>query len=275
MILHFDEAIHNALPPPPIPNFARQQKTKILKCRLFEAQKLETGDKIISDNKKEFKIIDTQCTDFLSQPLVSLGEQIFNSNCREGIILDSSSETLNACYMAVNLACIRQKLNNLQTLQILLPFLRGLFKSSETSKINIAVESCYIDSITPKSGGTPCKLVPLQAFIAAEAGVCRHHALLACYIIHRLIQDNLLNAKEVHHVRGHLDTGHSWVMIKDREGQWIHFDSQLDCIIKIDSETIEFLRGKYSRAAIDAVMEKLNQDQENDMSKTQSMEFNF
>lgn len=59
------------------------------------------------------------------------------------------------------------------------------------------------------------QVVGLDTLIANGHGVCRHHTLLNCYLISRLIEEGLIKGEIIHH-RQNLDTrgAHTWNIIK-------------------------------------------------------------
>lgn len=248
------EAALNSISPTPR---LFQQKSFTLKKGLISAGKLEPSGTVKSDNGVKFVILDSQCCDFLSQPILSLGETTFKTEEREGIILNPESKTLQSIYDSITSNLARGD-NLFQSLDILLSTLVGLFSLSKQEHLDVVVREHATDKISLKENKKTCNLVLLDYFLLAKTGVCRHHSLMACYIIHRLIKENGLAAEKVHQVRGHVPRGsHSWVMIKGKNDQWIHFDSQWKILKKINVEGYSFLCGKYSKEAIDGALEKV------------------
>jgi hypothetical protein len=247
-----------------------QQKSWVMEASLFAEEKLKNSGEIVSDKGTSFIILNSQRTDFVSRPIVSLGEQIFKSNSREGIILDPKSATLENIYTGI-IRILPQCSSLLKMLDIVLGAFKNLFLHTHQLHLDKVVRGRTTDSISPKNEGEICHLVPLQAFLQEQTGVCRHHSLLACYLIDRLIKGNRLPAAAVHQVRGHVrgGDGHAWVMIKKKNGEWIHFDSQWKIIRAIDQDGYTALCNEYTQEAIDGALKKLNEPDNSDHTSVQ------
>jgi hypothetical protein len=108
-------------------------------------------------------------------------------------------------------------------------------------------------------------LVPIDAYVEAKAGVCRHFALLGCHFLYRLMKDNLADCIGVHHVRAMVKSrktlaGHTWMMFQTSNNEWVHLDPMWKLVLKLTPANYNTLCVTYGDAAIDSVLKKLMVD---------------
>lgn len=162
-----------------------------------------------------YQLIDRNVRNFNSK-LCSAG----GSTTREIIILDPSDSELKDAY-----SMLKNKISNkhsiIDILTIIKTQTRFHFPNSDPEQ--------FIQSrITPEE---PC--IFLSAFMKQKNGVCRHHTLLNCYFMSRLIQDGLLHGDIIHH-RQDLNSGaHAWNIFKDQDGKIYSLDSLWNNVVCI------------------------------------------
>lgn len=82
------------------------------------------------------------------------------------------------------------------------------------------IQSLYPDEKEPQ--------ISLEAFLEQKTGVCRHIALTATYLIHRLIKEGWLEAEALL-IRANSPYGrHAWTLVLTEAGAW-----HLDCLWQI------------------------------------------
>lgn len=111
---------------------------------------------------------------------------------------------------------------------------------------------------TPTKEGEDLAVIPLDDFLRARMGVCRHFALAAAYLL-----DRLLPSGHVHVVRDIIDTpllygGHAWNIFVSEDGldAW-HIDTYWDIIKDLNSpQDRTFLYQAYGKEAIDREIQR-------------------
>jgi hypothetical protein len=101
-------------------------------------------------------------------------------------------------------------------------------------------------------------VIPLDDFIQARSGVCRHQALVSAYFLDRLQQEtDLLPKGKVYHVRdvvavGSQEGGHAWnLYVPDDGSQVWHFDALWHVVKDCkDPDDLQFLYASYGKKAI-------------------------
>ena len=77
--------------------------------------------------------------------------------------------------------------------------------------------------------------IPLLEFIAGKCGVCRHHTLLNCFFLSRLLKDGLLTGYVIQHRQDlDLQNAHTWAIFCNRsDGKIYSFDSLWNFVINV------------------------------------------
>ncbi|MDQ2993965.1 MAG: hypothetical protein M3R00_03335, partial [Pseudomonadota bacterium] len=182
-----------------------QMKTKQMHQELALAGRVPKSGRLTSEKGESLKIVHTHITDFCSEKLVSLGAGIFEDTGREGIVLDPNSPILLDCYEILKALLKKAEPNGFDKLGCITAYLHTIFRHKSDDKIKAVTLKHKTDEFRDKNDRV-CALVPLEAFMQENVGVCRHFALLGCHFVHRLINEKLLDCKEVHCVRGLVKT---------------------------------------------------------------------
>jgi hypothetical protein len=157
---------------------------------------------------KRIPCVTRDTRDFTSHRLVSASDQR-----EEFLLLDPQSRTLNDLYVKLKRK-IRQREREL----------RGALTPGETLEVlNKFTRSLLPNNKIPRHLDRPGEWVSLREFVNEGAGVCRHHALLNCFFLDKLDQDDLISSSRkvevIHHAQfvtlpnGEED-GHAWVILK-------------------------------------------------------------
>lgn len=89
--------------------------------------------------------------------------------------------------------------------------LEAVFKITEKAlPYTTEIDDSKIDLFVP---------VPLQKFVVKDAAECRHQALLAGYMLERLVMDGVIKGKVSieRNISDYVDAGHAWVRFTDEE----------------------------------------------------------
>lgn len=145
------------------------------------------------------------------------------AHAREAIVVSEDEGILPRAYLE-----LRHRLGILPKLwseRALLRFVHGYVR--ERMPGGQDATNALLASYLP-SGGDDRKIV-LSAFVAGKAGVCRHRALFAGYLIERLIRDELLQGMVSVDRSEEDDGGHAWVRFTSkRTGRIYIVDAGLD-----------------------------------------------
>ena len=141
-----------------------------------------------------------------------------NPEGREILYFDEDSPTLRDCYEALFKIGLHRNFDDLMpNLECLSRFVRGVFASSDLKKVAeiIADErNQQVELAWP----TPTMLtaVNLALFIDKGVGVCRHNAMLVCFLLLHMIRDGWLPEAEIIQFRMKMPKGmgHSFVLFR-------------------------------------------------------------
>ena len=168
---------------------------------------LEDKRPVVDVNGQEVPCV-TRYTRNFNQKLASVGA----SNSREIILLNPDSQTLEDTYLKLKSAVKKQK-NIAMKLQVLNKITQKVFPNS---KLNTNYDG---------------KFISLGQFIRDNAGVCRHHTLLNCYLLSRLKEDGLIpkDSEIIHHRQNVKQGAHTWVILKTNSQRFSLDSLNNDC----------------------------------------------
>lgn len=181
----------------------------------LEQQRFEVksagGRSCLQTNGEQILILDGSITDFTSTPMVSIGAGAGN---REIIYFDPKSKYLADQYQAALKTMLTHKasekggkLTDKEILDATMLFIKDIFTSNDEDAVKR-----FCEGWTGRSEkGVP--IIPLDEFLKNRLGVCRHHALLASFLLDSLIKDKILSPGKIHHQRSDVFGGaHVWVI---------------------------------------------------------------
>jgi hypothetical protein len=199
------------------------------------------------------RIIDHAVTDF-DQPLVSMG-----AGEREIILLDPESSALKQHYQDLKkeLSDAKSAGDVGQVLQRAMHFVRNIFPSRRDAedRVKEVKDDGQIVNNEP--------VIRLETFTRQGVGVCRHHALLMCFLLYNLIKEGLLPPGTVHVQRDAVDAGpgrrggHAWCVYRPigRESRFYWVDS-MQCTRPYSSVADKnFLIRRYGAGAVERCVE--------------------
>ena len=179
--------------PASIDNF--NARTIAMKDRLKDLPEYDDKNGILGVSGKHYRVVSSDIHQFvdLDVPLVSCG----SSSSREMILFDpANSPTLQKHYQAfASLLSKSIKLSGKQLSPEDLISLTDYFISHEVftcaggnleADVNAIVEEMARDDAVPKVNSQPC--ISIEEFLKRKSGVCRHHSLVAAYLMDRFIR---------------------------------------------------------------------------------------
>ncbi len=208
-------------------------------------------DQSLYHNNISYKVLTGRIQDVSTTPVVSIGSAPLS---REIIALDPNNSPL-----------LQQKYAELPgvTFEEISDFIRlNIFHAGCTErKINAFVlkwlDFSTLDNFALTEDNSYLPVIPLDAFIEAGIGACRHASLVAFYFLDRLIKEGRIPPGKVHYVRDVIKFGgHAWILYlpQDSDDVW-HIDPQL-AIIKNCRTDIEELYEFYGQTSIDRQMKR-------------------
>lgn len=154
------------------------------------------------------------CSGLFKSPPVSISRC---PNKREILYYNEKSPTLNDCFEGLcTTKLLRGEDNLLHNLTCLANYVCGIFECRDLERINAISADDKNKSITFMGAQpTVIKAVNLTRFINEGVGVCRHNAMLVCYLMQRLQQQEWIPAGEIIHFRVTMKkVGHSFVLFR-------------------------------------------------------------
>ncbi len=215
---------------------------RTIKMKRFLAEcsaKYDTAQQVLTIDEKEYQIITSAFTDFVdhNKPLASVG----SSQLREVIILDQQqSPLLMQKYGAYRSAIFKfckqaqgSKVDATNFIELTNRFMQEhVFNATDnvSYKIDLLLARCKVDPSIPKIEMhdqltlIPC--IPIDVFIAARHGLCRHHSMVAAYLMDRFIRHHPKCCDFIGKVQIMRDNvgevwgvgAHSWVTLVCKEG---------------------------------------------------------
>lgn len=115
------------------------------------------------------------------------------------------------------------------------------------------INECSEERSIHKRGGHPC--IPIDRFIEKTVGVCRHHALVAAYLLDRFMQENWNRCTFTGKVQIMGDDikggGHAWLTLLSSVQETWAFDSLNNIIGNLNEE--EFKQALIQKFGADPV----------------------
>lgn len=193
-------------------------------------------ERILKIDGKDHQVISADVVDFADNtlPLVSCG----SSASRELILLDPShSPLLQKCYhdylRFLNLSRVKLGKDKLDAKELV--FLTEAFMSNHVFPSNSHAEKEVDDFVDGYLQKPDCKkldqqpCIPIDAFLQAKIGVCRHHSLVAAYLMDRFIQHHPEQCSFQGKVQIQRDQviggAHAWVSLICKDGSTFCMDS--------------------------------------------------
>ena len=115
-------------------------------------------------------------------------------------------------------------------------------------KEKMPYNSAKVDSIHRNYGGEPDQKIGLNRYLKSHAGVCRHQALLAAYLLEKLVDDGYLGGKVSVDRNVILGLGgHAWVRYTTSWGKVVILDIAQNCFGSLDKLKKEGTHWFYER----------------------------
>lgn len=176
----------------------------------------------------KFRIADGSVTDFISEPIVSIGAGLG----RELIILDQSSATLKQNYQLLKnkLTALPQPTSIETVIEATMQAVRQMLNADSPNDLEKTLNN-FCDNKAKDGKSLKYKdrpVITMGEFVRAKVGVCRHHALLMSYLLNQAQKDGLLPSGKIHHTRDNVKAGpHVWVTYLPANSQAIYLADSL------------------------------------------------
>jgi hypothetical protein len=210
------------------------------------------------------------CSGLFKSPPVSICR---NPQNREIIYYNEKSKVLDECFRALCGSGLRNNINEItNNLLCLSRFVKKSVLLSKDIKDLSTIVGDQRNTIMAVEGATPNRVtvVNLKRFIEAKMGLCRHHAMLVCYLLQRMKMSNILPEGEIIHFRMVLKSkhrpnysvGHSFVLYRRPDHQEIYVvDSSIARVYRLPSMREKFISHFndeiYQRLANDYIAEAI------------------
>jgi hypothetical protein len=229
--------------------------------------KFNYQDLTVSLAKRSYFLL---CSGMFKSPPVSVCR---NPQNREIIYYNEKSKVLDECFRALCSSGLRNDINEIShNLLYLSRFVKkSIFLSKDTKELSAIVRD-QRNTIMAVEGATPntVTVVNLKRFIEAKMGLCRHHAMLVCYLLQRMKTSNILPEGEIIHFRMVLRSknppnyllGHTFVLYRKPDHQEIYvIDSSIAHVYRLPSMREKFISHYnneiYQRLANDYIVEAI------------------
>jgi len=202
-----------------------------------------------------------------SHPTVSIGSSPAG---RELIILDpKNSPLLNEAYRHIlTQLSTCPSLSLKEKLSWIAAFVREkVFDPQRSTEENLErfvqkwEDTHPLSAFTPTLHGGLVPVIPIDDFIAAKVGICRHLALVTTYVVDRLIQETpyfplgkVFSMRDVIHTSFE-EGGHAWTLYVSPEESW-HIDSLWGILLPLEEK--ENLYFYYGQEAIERELQFVN-----------------
>lgn len=171
------------------------------------------GVKALATKGKEYLIVTKMMTDFCKQAIVSAG-----AGDRELLTLDPNSTFLEQQYQTLKTSIETENhkqgrtLNPSEIFAIVIKFIREQNFKVKSNNLENDILQLYKNWPGERYESNP--MIPIDYFLEKGIGLCRHHALYLSFLLNRLMNDKLLPAGKIHHLRHTFLKGsaHVWVM---------------------------------------------------------------
>ncbi len=217
-------------------------------------------DSKLNIDGKSFEAITGKTQQFSRQPVVSCG----SSATREIILLDPLHSPLLEAHYKQFRRELNPKMSTQEILQALKDYVRKeIFTNSKETELNRIINDARTTARTATHEDmpqVPIPLIPIDHFIEKKCGVCRHHALVAAYMIDKLLaEQNPLIEGTLQHMRGNVIMGaHVWVTFipkrkPGRDPEKYHLDTLWNLLVNFaKKDSVELLeKAGYGKTMID------------------------
>ncbi|KTD43157.1 hypothetical protein [Legionella parisiensis] len=196
----------------PIQPLAEMNRTKLAFQHHYNRIKMFHGAPCIKYQDGYSPIVTRDVRNF-NQRVFSIG----SSSSREMLLLDPEAESLKKLYAELR-QNIKQNATTPEILQEISKLTQKAFPISETAFLKAFVEKHLRE-------GNP--VIPLDEFMQAGIGICRHHSLLNAFLMSRLVEDSILQGEVIHQRHSfHKHGAHTWNLFRDtKDGKLYSLDS--------------------------------------------------
>lgn len=236
----------------------------------------DEGGKNLFYKDVRYNLIISRVTQFYNENLISAG----SSTEREMILLEAgNTPLLNQHYNTFLKQLNRlQKDNQILSSEVIIDHLIHYMNiyifptwnkdSVEFEKIIKEFEIIHSDNkIYHKTYKKSVAVIPIEYFIENKMGVCRHHGIVAGYILDRLVREQkgiLIVEGTVQIIRDNITKGnlrigaHVWVAFTESTGKKWHIDTLWRLAVQLDTpENKEYLSAAYGAEAIENELKKI------------------
>lgn len=239
-------------------------RTTLMKKRLLASDKYDNSTELLEIGGKKHQVVTAGFHHFAdhTHPLVSCG-----AVGRELITLDPAQSSLLQSYRdrfkqqaQIYLKLHEQTKFTAHELSIfIVQFITMVLPQTDFESV---IATYTGEASTLKIDSDPC--IPLDAFLAAGKGVCRHHAFLTAYLLDAFIKQNptLCNFSGVLQLmrdRTKDGDGHAWVTLISNTGQKISIDTLHHLVGDLNSpHFVQTLIELWGEAAVSNQISKAN-----------------
>lgn len=199
-------------------------KTTLMWQGLKEVKEYNELEATCQYGDTKYTVLCSHFYEFTTFPVACIGSHPLQ---REIILLDPNNSPLLQSHYT------NWILNGERNFPSLITHIRGLFESTE-----------YM---------TYDRFVPLDHFLAAKKGVCRHVALTTAYFLTRLIEEHHLAPGKAYYIRDLIPYGgHAWNLYITEKGELWHIDALWN-VIKNPADPTDYqeLVRLYGKSAIE------------------------
>lgn len=227
---------------------ASSMRTVMMEENLERSPHYNPKQKQLDINGVPHRVVDGTVVNFArcALPLVCVG-----ANEREYIVLDpKASPELEKCYQDFRaLIGSSVKVDRKQVLKALQSHLKNVFPGRSKAT------EAFIQECRQKYDGRGPFCIPIESFIEAKCGVCRHHSLLGAYLLDRFLHehaDKCTFKGKVFVMRHNLVEGaHAWISLVLESGEIYLVDTLNRVVGDInDPKFVSAIRGVFGDKAI-------------------------
>lgn len=145
---------------------------------------------------------------------------------REAIVVDDESYPLEL-NQAYDQVLQKASLPGANFFEVTNDVVRDLLGGGQGQPVELAVQKIY-DELDKRD--TPDPKVRLNVYLQRKAGLCRHRALLAAYILERAVKEGKITGKVSVDRNDNGQFGHAWARFTPRSGQPTIIDPSLNFV---------------------------------------------
>ncbi len=178
----------------------------------------------LGPDKKKHLVIEGTVTNFTDEPVAYLDASMVGTKKCEVITLDPNSPVIKQQYAELvaelKIHAKAKPLTPLILFQHLNSFIQKKLGGAGTKQAANQADQVFPEFKDQPHQYESMPVIPLEEFLKRKIGSCRHRALLAAYLLDRLLKDNVIpgiaNGKIFYHQQGYVDgSAHNFVIYRD------------------------------------------------------------